>query len=54
MIDLKLLIVNANVFEKLLEKGIESLLEEHSVSEVESSRRLQLRLLIRVTDSDDF
>jgi len=49
MIDLKLLIVNANVFKKLFEKGIESLLEEHSVFEVESSPRLQLRLLICVT-----
>lgn len=35
-----------------LEKGIESLREKRSVFEVESSRD-KLRLLIRVTDSND-
>lgn len=41
MNDLKLFIAeifNANVFEELLEKGIQSLREERSVFEVESSR----------------
>lgn len=39
--------------EELFEKEIESLPEGRSVFEVESSRGLRLRLLIRVTDSND-
>lgn len=56
MNDLKLFIVeifNANIFEERVERRIESLREERIVSLRSKVHEVRLRLLIRVTDSDD-